>query len=71
MRADLEVWAGCVAGILKKEDYQSVFEALEFSHVAAMKEATYDFLHGPAQCDAARGELQLATAGRPDTGPRH
>lgn len=47
VRADMEAWAGCTAGALKKEDYLDVIRDAGFSEVLVVKEVIYDFLRGP------------------------
>jgi len=47
VRADLEAWAGCVAGALRKDVYLNVIRGAGFSQVTVLKEVVYDYLRGP------------------------
>ncbi len=47
IRADLDRWAGCVAGAMEKEAYLNVIRGAGFREVSLIKEVIYDFLRGP------------------------
>ncbi len=44
MKRDMELWAGCVAGALKKEDYLGTIKECGFENVSILSEKTYDYL---------------------------
>ncbi|MBZ5544295.1 MAG: arsenite methyltransferase [Acidobacteriia bacterium] len=46
VRADLNLWAGCTAGAMDKEDYLGVIRQAGFSHISIIKEVVYDYLRG-------------------------
>jgi arsenite methyltransferase len=46
VRADLNLWAGCTAGAMDKEDYLNVIREAGFSRISILKEVIYDYLHG-------------------------
>jgi arsenite methyltransferase len=46
VRADAELWAGCIAGTMDKEDYLSVIRSTGFREVSMLKEVVYDYLLG-------------------------
>jgi arsenite methyltransferase len=47
VRKDAELWAGCVAGTLDKEDYLALIREAGFNRVSVVKETVYDYLRGP------------------------
>jgi arsenite methyltransferase len=47
VRADAELWAGCIAGTMDKEDYLSVIRSTGFREVSVLREVVYDYLRGP------------------------
>jgi len=46
IRADVEKWAGCIAGALDKQDYLRVIRTAGFREVAVLKEVVYDYERG-------------------------
>jgi len=44
IKRDMELWAGCVAGALKKEDYLNIIERCGFESVSVLSEKRYDYL---------------------------
>ena len=42
VRKDLELWAGCVAGALDREQYLGIIQAAGFERVTVRSESTYD-----------------------------
>jgi len=48
VRKDLELWAGCVAGALDREEYLGIIQAAGFERVTVKSESTYD---SPAKAD--------------------
>lgn len=55
IREDLELWAGCVAGAMDREDYLAVIRKTGFERVLVKAESTYD------SPDKARFGLQSVT----------
>lgn len=47
IRKDVELWAGCTAGALDKEEYLGVIRKAGFREVVVIKEVVYDFQRGP------------------------
>ena len=47
VRKDAQLWAGCIAGTLDKEDYLGVIRGAGFTEVSVIKEVVYDYLRGP------------------------
>jgi SAM-dependent methyltransferase len=47
VRTDVELWAGCTAGALDKQDYLGVIRKTGFREVWVLKEVVYDYLRGP------------------------
>jgi arsenite methyltransferase len=47
VRSDLELWTGCVAGAMDKQDYLEVIRRAGFPQVCILKEVVYDYLRGP------------------------
>ena len=47
IRKDVELWAGCTAGAMDKEDYLGVIRNAGFRDVTVVKEVAYDFQRGP------------------------
>ena len=47
VRKDAQLWAGCIAGTLDKEDYLGVIRGTGFTEVSVIKEVVYDYLRGP------------------------
>jgi arsenite methyltransferase len=47
IRADLNLWAGCTAGAMDKEDYLGVIRQAGFSRISVIKEMAYDYQRGP------------------------
>jgi hypothetical protein len=41
LQRDAELWAGCVAGAMNKNDYLSLFKNVGFQHVEILKEKKY------------------------------
>lgn len=48
IRKDVELWAGCTAGAMDKEDYLGVIRNAGFRDVTVVKEVAYDFQRGPS-----------------------
>ena len=48
IRKDVELWAGCTAGAMDKEDYLGVIRSAGFREVTVLKEVAYDFQRGPS-----------------------
>jgi arsenite methyltransferase len=46
VRTDLELWTGCVAGAMDKQDYLEVIRQAGFGQVTVIKEVVYDYLRG-------------------------
>ena len=46
IRADIEQWAGCIAGALDREDYLGVIRKTGFEKVSVIKEVPYDYQRG-------------------------
>ena len=44
IKKDMELWAGCVAGALRKEDYLQTIKESGFEEVSILAEKTYDYL---------------------------
>lgn len=47
VRRDAELWAGCIAGTMDKQDYLALIRETGFKDVAARKEVVYDAARGP------------------------
>jgi len=47
VRRDAELWAGCIAGAMIKEDYLALIREAGFQKVSVVKEVVYDYLKGP------------------------
>jgi arsenite methyltransferase len=47
VRTDLQLWAGCTAGAMDKQDYLGVIRSTGFTEVSVIKEVVYDYLRGP------------------------
>jgi ubiquinone/menaquinone biosynthesis C-methylase UbiE len=47
VRTDLQLWAGCTAGAMDKQDYLGVIRGTGFTEVSVIKEVVYDYLRGP------------------------
>ncbi|MFB3922463.1 MAG: arsenite methyltransferase [Terriglobia bacterium] len=48
IRKDVELWAGCTAGAMDKEDYLGLIRNAGFRDVAVVKEVAYDYQRGPS-----------------------
>jgi SAM-dependent methyltransferase len=46
VRKNAELWAGCIAGTMDKEDYLALIRDAGFRQVSVMKEAAYDVITG-------------------------
>lgn len=46
IRKDVELWAGCTAGAMDKQDYLGVIRNAGFAKVAVVKEVVYDYQRG-------------------------
>ena len=44
IRQDLELWAGCVAGAIRKEEYLSTIKQSGFENISVLSEKTYDYM---------------------------
>lgn len=47
VRKDAELWAGCIAGTMDKQDYLGVIRESGFREVSVVKEVVYDAIKGP------------------------
>ncbi len=47
VRKDAELWAGCIAGTMDRQDYLDLIRETGFKHVSVVKEVTYDSIQGP------------------------
>jgi arsenite methyltransferase len=47
VRKDVELWAGCTAGAMDKEDYLALIRNAGFREVTVVKEVAYDYQRGP------------------------
>jgi len=47
VRRDAELWAGCIAGAMAKEDYLALIRESGFKQVSVRKEVIYDAARGP------------------------
>ena len=43
IKQDMELWAGCVAGALKKEEYMEIIRRSGFENVSILSEKMYDY----------------------------
>lgn len=47
VRRDAELWAGCIAGAMQKDDYLGLIREAGFREVSVKKEVVYDAARGP------------------------
>lgn len=47
IRRDVELWAGCTAGALDREEYLATVRGAGFGRAEVIKEIVYDYLRGP------------------------